>query len=138
MTRNWLLSLCEQFLNKWSFSSQYKHKSFFRQCFQLWIFSTSIKECRKLMIMTKKFIKSWWWLSFETLLTKLIIKLNVNEIVEIKNVENLNFSLKIEVEVCFLKKILLNKRNLLSIHWQCEISCFKDMFDWIIKTFLIS
>ena len=40
---------------------------------------------------------------------KLIVKFNINEIVEIKNVENLNFSLKIEIEVCLLKNILLNE-----------------------------
>ena len=138
MTRNWLLNLCEQFLNKWLFSSQYKYKSFFRRCFRLWIFSTSIKKRQKSMMTTKKFIESWWWLLFETLLTKLIVKFNVNEIVEIKDVENLNFLLKIEIEAHLLKSVLLSERNLLSMRWQCEINCFRNMFNWIIKTFLIS
>ena len=138
MARSWLLSLCEQFLNKWSSSSQYKYKSFFRRCFRLWIFSTSIKKCRESMITTKRFIKLWWWSSFDTLLTELTVKLNVNEAVRIEDVENLDFSLKIEIEAHLSKSVLLSERNLLSMRWQCKISCFRDMFDWIIKAFLIS
>ena len=138
MTRSWLLSLCEQFLSKWSFSSQYRHKSFFRRCSRLWVFSTSIKRRRESMMTTERFIESWWWSLFETLLAGLTIKLNVSETVGIEDVEDLNFSLEIEVEARFSKKILLSERNLLSMRWQCEINCFKDMSDWVIKAFLIS
>ena len=49
------------------------------------------------------------------MLTKLTVKFNINEIVKIKNVQNLNFSLKIEIKVRLSKNILLNKRNLLSM-----------------------
>ena len=39
---------------------------------------------------------------------RLIIKFKINKIVEIKDVENLNFSLKIEIEVRLSKNVLLN------------------------------